>query len=151
MPRFRLVASAVKRAELWVDEIILSRDEETGEVKHSLSTRQATELPEEAVQNAKEAAGRLGYQLVEVEESPEESEEGESEKQPVGDDVRGMSPANVGRSGGQAGSAAGTDQPAGATSTSPSNPPQGTPAPSPGTTPSTSGGSTSPGSTTTNP
>lgn len=120
MPHFKLFQTAQKRAELLVDEIVLRRNQ-SGEATHSVSVHSSSELPDDMVDNAKAVAGSLGYTLAEVE--PDEKVE---DRQPVGDDVRGMSPSNIGDSGQQAGAQSGP---------SPANAPTGTPSPTPGQTP----------------
>lgn len=108
MPFYQLVRTAKARADAIVDEIKLSAE-------HTISATVAREIPEELLKDAEKLAARLGFKVVEAEE-PEVKEV----RQPVGDDVRGMSPINVGSGGGQPG--------AGPTNTPPA--PQGTPTPS---------------------
>lgn len=141
--RFKLVS--VSRPHIIADEIILAKDE-LGNVIHSISAHEPREIPEELLGDAHTLATRAGYRVVEVPENEEEatskSDGGESasdepveENQPVGDDVKGMSPTNVGSGGGQPG--AGEDKPSTAA-------PAGTPT-------SGFGGASAPPSTTTTP
>jgi carbamate kinase len=94
MPHYKLIATAKKRADVIVDEIILARDKVTGEVTSRISTSVAHEIENELLGKAKQEAARFGFAVVEAPE-PEEA----TEAQPVGDDVRGMSPVNVGGAG----------------------------------------------------
>lgn len=114
MPFFKL--NKVRHNHLSMDELILSRKEDTGDVEHSLSVKEAREIPEGLLGEAQTLAARFGYHVVEA-DAPEEQD---SESQPVGDDVRGMSPTVGGaeRAGGQPGATDQGQAPA---------PPQGTP------------------------
>jgi hypothetical protein len=101
MPHYKLVASG-RRPELKADEIVLSRHEDSGEPKHTLSTRRPSEIPEEMLTEASNLAERLGFSVVESEPEEEMQERTEEEQaadqsvdadQPVGADAAGQAPA----------------------------------------------------------
>lgn len=87
MPHHRLVP--VGRHDSYADEIILSRNEDTGEVEHRLSIHDVHEIPEELLEEAHDLAGRVGLRVVEA-DAPEE--EAESEGQEPGADTASGSP-----------------------------------------------------------
>lgn len=91
MAYYKLVASG--RPDVQVDEIVLSKND-SGEVELSVSVHQARELPDDAVDNARSAADRIGYSIVEAEAPPEGAEAGSqlAELQEVGTDVIGTAP-----------------------------------------------------------
>jgi hypothetical protein len=126
MSFFKLVKE--KFNHLAMDELILGRDE-SGNVEHSLSVREAREIPDELRGDAETLAARYGYR-VEESDPPEDQNEF---KQPVGDDVRGMSPTIGEQEGGQPGAQDQSQAPA---------PPQGTPSPGQVQTGSTGAGTT---------
>lgn len=90
MPFYKLEKR--KATHLVMDELILAKDE-VGKVI-SLSVKVAREIPEELLPKAEKYARRMGY-VVKQTKAPAEQE---PEQQPVGDDVRGMSPTMGGSS-----------------------------------------------------
>lgn len=91
MSYYKLVASG--RPDVRVDEIILKKND-SGEVELSVSVHQARELPDDAVDNARNAAQRIGYSIAEAGAPPKGAEAGSqlAELQEVGTDVIGSAP-----------------------------------------------------------
>lgn len=86
MPYYKLRPSS--RADLKVDEIILSRHEDSGDVEYSLSTHIAREIPEEFYDEAVKIVERVGLSIEEADEPTSE----ELYQQEVGVDVAGAAP-----------------------------------------------------------
>jgi hypothetical protein len=84
MPFYKLVASG--RPNVVLDEIVLSRSEESGEIDLAISTKYGVELSGDTLATAQTVAANFGYEVVEVSEP-------QQPQQPVGQDVVGQSPA----------------------------------------------------------
>lgn len=86
MPHHRLVT--VGRHDSHVDEIILARNEETGEVEHKLSLHDIYEIPEDLLGAAHDLAGKVGLRVIEADAPADD----DSEFQEPGADAASGSP-----------------------------------------------------------
>ena len=98
MPQYRLVPSG-KPSMVPTDEIILARDEDTGEVTASVSVGEAADLDQKYLPSATDLANQLGYVVVEIEVAeappPDQSSDQPSDQPPQGEQpAAGEPPAN---------------------------------------------------------